>query len=96
MNGIRQYVIDNCSKELILSFADRPDCLFSGVHQKLNIILLKKGKTDRHDIYTSNYKHWYKEERKQLLNGRDVVLCDKYYADFIPKIGNKIEKDMYE
>ena len=96
MNGIRQYVIDNCSKELILSFADRPDCLFSGVHQKLNIILLKKGKTDRHDIYTSNYKHWYKEERKQLLNGREVVLCDTYYADFIPKIGNKIEKDIFK
>ena len=96
MNGIRQYVIDNCSKELILSFADRPDCLFSGVHQKLNIILLKKGKADRHDIYTSNYKHWYKEERKQLLNGREVVLCDTYYADFIPKIGNKIEKDIFK
>ena len=96
MNGIRQYVIDNCVKELVLSFADRPDCLFSGVHQKLNIILLKKGKTNKHDIYTSNYKHWYKEERKELLNGRDVILCDKYFSDFIPKIGNKIERKIFD
>jgi len=96
MNGIRQFVMSSCTKEFILSFADRPDCLFSGVHQKLNIILLKKGNLKDHKIYTSNYKHWYKEEREHLLNGRDVILCDKYYSDFIPKVGNKIEKSIFE
>jgi hypothetical protein len=94
MKSIRDYVIKNMKKQFILNFADRPDCLFNGVHQKLNILIAQKGENG-HTIYTSNYKHWYKDEREQLLNGRDVIECEPCSDQFIPKIGNSIEKSIF-
>lgn len=95
MSKIREYVAINTKKQFILNFADRPDCLFDGVHQKLNILIIQKGK-EKNRIYTSNYKHWYNEERKQLLNGREVRLCKYNFDEFIPKIGNKIEESIFD
>lgn len=94
MAKIREYISQNCSKQIILSFADRPDCLFSGVHQKLNIVIFKKTIDKDRKIYVSNYKHWYKAERKELLNGREVII-NNYELNFIPKIGNNIEKNIF-
>lgn len=95
MSRIREYVTEKCSKQILLSFADRPDCLFSGVHQKLNIVIFQKNCNKNKKIYVSNYKHWYKEERKELLNGRDVMISN-YNLNFIPKIGNNIEKSIFD
>lgn len=95
MSKIREYVTEKCSKQILLSFADRPDCLFSGVHQKLNIVIFQKNCNKNKKIYVSNYKHWYKEERKELLNGRDVMISN-YNLNFIPKIGNNIEKNIFD
>lgn len=94
MAPIRNYVTLNSSKQFLLSFADRPDCLFDGVHQKLNILIAKKGKKN-HQIYTSNYKHWYHSERGKLLNGREVKELSYSFEQFIPKIGNKIEESIF-
>lgn len=94
MTKIRNYVIENTKKQFILNFADRPDCLFTGVHQKLNILIAEKGK-EQHKMYTSNYKHWYKDERHNLLNGREVIRCIPYSTQFIPKIGNTIEESIF-
>lgn len=95
MSKIRDYVKENTRKQFILNFADRPDCLFDGVHQKLNILISQKGNT-KNRIYTSNYKHWYNEERKQLLNGREVRLSKYSFEQFIPKIGNDIEESIFD
>lgn len=95
MSKIRDYVKENTRKQFILNFADRPDCLFDGVHQKLNILIAQKGNT-KNRIYTSNYKHWYNEERKQLLNGREVRLSKYSFEHFIPKIGNDIEESIFD
>ena len=94
MNNIRSYVRETTNRQFILNFADRPDCLFQGVHQKLNIIVLRKGKQE-HALFTSNYKHWYKEERANLLNGCEIK--ENHHIDrlFIPKIGNAIEENIY-
>lgn len=94
MSKIREYVNKKCSKQIILSFADRPDCLFNGVHQKLNIVIFRKSKGEK-NVFVSNYKHWYKDERKELLNGREVLL-NNYNLCFIPKIGNEIEKSIFD
>ena len=64
-------------KQFLLNFADRPDCLFTGVHQKLTILIFRLGNANK-EIYSSNYKHWYKEERKELLNGREINKIEKY------------------
>lgn len=94
MQRIRILIKENCEKQIILSFADRPDCLFVGAHQKINILIAKKGfkpcKT-----YTSNYKHWYKNEREFLLNEREIIVSNIEYNEFIPKIGNEIELSIY-
>lgn len=95
MSKIRDYVKENTRKQFVLNFADRPDCLFDGVHQKLNILIAQKGNA-KNRIYTSNYKHWYNEERKQLLNGREVRLSKYRFEQFIPKIGNDIEESIFD
>ncbi|MDR1940339.1 MAG: SAM-dependent methyltransferase [Clostridiales bacterium] len=95
MGCIRQYIKDNTYKQYILNFADRPDCLFQGVHQKLNIIIANKGKNKEQEIYTSSYKHWYKEERSQLLNGCEIIRAKENYIEFIPKIGNELEQSIF-
>ena len=96
MNKIRKYIYDKSEKQFLLNFADRPDCIFAGVHQKLTILILKLGIQEK-EIYSSNYKHWYKEERKQLLNGREIDRIEKYdIMNYIPKIGNKVEESIYK
>ena len=96
MKNIRQIIYNESEKQFLLNFADRPDCLFTGVHQKLTILIFKIGKGNK-EIYSSNYKHWYKEERKELLNGREISKIDSYdITNYIPKIGNKIEECIYK
>lgn len=94
MQKIRNFVEENTKKQFILSFADRPDCLFTGVHQKLCLIFGVKSKAT-HSIYTSNYKHWYKSERKKLLNGCSITENSFRHDGFIPKIGNEIENSIF-
>lgn len=96
MNKIRRIIYEKSEKQFLLNFADRPDCLFTGVHQKLTIIIFRLGKMSK-EIYSSNYKHWYKEERKKLLNGREINKIEKYdIMDCIPKIGNEMEESIYK
>lgn len=94
MGSIRDYVKEQTSTEFILSFADRPDCLFDGVHQKLNILITKRSDQE-HKTYTSNYKHWSKSERKELLNGREIIFNRYRFDQYIPKIGNSVEADIF-
>jgi len=94
MKRIRDYIYENSDREFILSFADRPDCLFTGVHQKLNILIARKSRRE-HILFTSNYKHWYKEERAELLNGCEVKGNAHNTSLFIPKIGNEFEESIY-
>lgn len=96
MKKIREFIYEKSEKQFLLNFADRPDCLFTGVHQKLTILIFRLGNSNK-EIYSSNYKHWYKEERKELLNGREINRIEKYdIMNYIPKIGNKIEKNIYK
>lgn len=95
MSNIRNFVINTTDRQFILNFGDRPDCLFQGVHQKLNILIGRKGRKE-HKLFTSNYKHWYKEERKILLNGCEIKENHYHNNTFIPKIGNGIEDGIYK
>ena len=63
MQSIREDMYKELNRIFILNYADRPDCLFNGVHQKLNIVIAKKG-TGETKTFTSNYQYWYKNERK--------------------------------
>nr|WP_252731896.1 N-6 DNA methylase [Psychrosphaera sp. F3M07] len=97
MFPIRDLLIKNSKIHFCASFADRPSCLFNGVHQKLNIIFLqKKTSSVSTDIYTSNYKHWLKKESVDLFNQIYFIKNTIESNDFIYKIGNTLEHEIID
>ena len=94
MSQIRQYICDNTNKQIVLNFADRPDCLFSCVHQKLSIIIAQK-KSDYRGILTSSYQYWYQSEREKLFEDIDIFDTNTDNIAYWPKIGNRIENSIY-
>ena len=94
MKKIRNYIKNNTKMQIIYNFSDRPDSLFSSVHQKLNVIILKNGDSQNHKIFTSNYTYWYKTERERMFQNIQVVSV-KAFDEFIPKLGNELEKNIF-
>ena len=82
--------------QVIYSFADRPDCLFAKVHQKLNIFIGKNDIKKELRIFTSAYKYWYKDERKEIFDNIEIVKNNFIMNDFIAKLGNEIESSIYK
>lgn len=50
------------------SYSNRPGKLFENVEQRLTIILSKKDENKDDDYFTTDYNHWYVEERSNLFN----------------------------
>ena len=94
MKKIRDELYVAVPEQYILSYSDRPDCLFTSVHQKL-CILLGKNKTGTRDILTGNYRYWYREERQDLFNTAEVVKNNYVEDDYIPKLGTKLDASVY-
>lgn len=95
MAPLRKVIIDN-SKECFFShFADRPGCLFIGVHQKLTVCMLVKSSTINCQIYTSSYFHWDKEQENELffrVTPYRINIAEP--TGIIPKIGSDTERDI--
>ncbi len=94
MKAIRDYSYSKLSKMFVINFADRPDCLFDGVHQKLTLFFGIKGK-NKCSVYSSSYYHWYSGERNEILSKASVLPVipnDKY----IPKIGDDFERSIFD
>lgn len=89
MLGIRDEIEKRFDKQLITNYADRPASLFTRVHQKLSILIAVK-KAEKKAIYVSNYKYFYKDERKELLSGSRLAEIELCY-DFYPKVEDKFE-----
>lgn len=83
------------SEQYILSFADRPDCLFDSVHQKLCILIGKDRKSEK-VIFTGNYQYWYKQERCTLFIDIQMVKNKYENVDFIPKLGTEQDINIYK
>lgn len=83
------------SEQYILSFADRPDCLFDSVHQKLCILIGKDKKAEK-TVYTGNYQYWYKQERDALFTDIQMIKNKHENADFIPKLGTEQDIVIYK
>ena len=97
MNAIRDIYRGSFKKQFVLSFADRPDCLFVGAHQKLCIIIASRKSTgDTRGIYTSTYYYWYKSERDKLFKSLSVYRNDFVSVNGAPKIGNFQEFHLYQ
>lgn len=95
MKKIREELYTTIPEQYILSYSDRPDCLFTSVHQKL-CILFGRNKTGERDICTANYRYWYKEERQDLFNISEVVKNHYVEDEYIPKLGTKLDTSVYK
>ncbi|MCH5192029.1 MAG: N-6 DNA methylase [Oscillospiraceae bacterium] len=96
MKTLRQALLNVVKEQYILSYADRPDCLFTSVHQKLCIIFGKKRNTVETSIYTDSYKYWYNAERDILFTNATAVKNTVTEEDYIPKVGSKLDISIYK
>lgn len=95
MKKIRDKLYVHTAEQYILSYSDRPDCLFTSVHQKLCVLFGRNVEIER-TIYTGNYRYWYKEERGELFNSTEVVKNKFVENEFIPKLGTETDSDIYQ
>lgn len=94
MKKIRDELYITIPEQYVLSYSDRPDCLFTSVHQKL-CVLLGRNKNGARNILTGNYRYWYKEERCDLFNTAEVVKNDYVEDEYIPKLGTRLDSSIY-
>lgn len=95
MELIRKELFKSIPEQYILSYADRPDCLFKSVHQKLCILIGKKRSSDKR-IFTGNYQYWYKEERETLFDRATAVKNNFAVSGYIPKLGTNTDVSIYK
>lgn len=95
MKKIRDSLYQAVPEQYLLSYSDRPDCLFSSVHQKLCIFLGKAGNAPR-TVMTANYRYWYKEERDTLFSTTEIVKNTFIQDGFIPKLGTPTDVSIYQ
>ncbi len=94
MSQIRKYLCQSTNKQIVMNFADRPDSLFSCVHQKLSILIAQKH-SDYQGILTSSYQYWYQSERVKLFDNIGITVTNTSNTAYWPKVGNRIEKSIY-
>lgn len=95
MKKLRDSLMKIAQEQFILCYADRPDCLFDSVHQKLCILICRN--TNRStEIYTGNYQYWYQEERDSLFSNTRVVHNCLRRDDCIPKLGTPIDLSIFQ
>lgn len=98
MGYIREFLEENCDILFYSNFGDRPGTLFNGVHQKLTILIAKKRLLHKNgtEIYTSQYYHWYKDERENLFHNIEYIKNYYRHDKFYYKIGNEIQRNIIE
>jgi len=94
MKDIREYLSNQTDKQIVLNFADRPDSLFSSVHQKLTILFAQRG-TNLHKVFSSSYNYWYTNERTQLFDNISTSQINQIEGAYWPKIGCPMEDSIY-
>lgn len=95
MKTLRKTLLGLVKEQYILSYADRPDCLFASVHQKLCIVFAKKRNTVKTTIYTGSYQYWYNAERNDLFVNATAVKNTLMEGGYIPKVGLPIDVSIY-
>lgn len=95
MQPLRDTLFGLVAEQYILSYSDRPNCLFSSVHQKLCILFGKKKHTEK-TVYTGNYQYWYDEERETLFKCASVVRNRLFAGPYIPKVGSATDISIFQ
>ena len=93
MSRIRAELLSRLPQQTIMSFADRPDSLFSRVHQKLCVLIATN--STKPAIHTSHYQYWYKDERPQLFENIDLTINRFASEEQIPKLGTPVDISIF-
>lgn len=96
MKTLRQTLSQLVKEQYILSFSDRPDCLFTSVHQKLCVLFGKKRNIADSVVYTGNYKYWYNAERNNLFENLQSIKNNYVVEEYIPKLGTTYDVSIYK
>lgn len=94
MRRLRDELAEFLPVQYIMSYADRPDCLFNSVHQKLCILIAKQEDSER-KIYSGSYQYWYTSERNELFDRTHLIKNEIYRDDCIPKLGSIMDRNIY-
>ena len=95
MKKLRDKLLGIVEEQFILCYADRPDCLFDSVHQKLCILICRNTNKSQ-QVYTGNYQYWYQKERDRLFSNTQVVLNPFSSDDCIPKLGTSLDLSIFQ
>ena len=95
MKKLRDKLLGIVEEQFILCYADRPDCLFDSVHQKLCILICRNTNKSQ-QVYTGNYQYWYQKERDRLFSNTQVVLNPFSRDDCIPKLGTSLDLSIFQ
>jgi hypothetical protein len=90
----KNYLEENSSDVYYTTFADRPCCIFTGVHQKLAIFFAQiSNKEVSCSTFSSSHNFWYNNERENLF--KNIYFISNNYNGILPKIGNEMERNIY-
>lgn len=92
MSLMSDYIVKQSELLQISYYADRPGCLFTGVHQRLLIFFSLITNNKKKEIMTSGYNMWYTKDEKKLFKNNKYINIDK--NDYKNKLSNSTEKNI--
>lgn len=95
MKIAKEFIINNSENVFFSSYADRPGCIFKGVHQRLTIFFANKKSVKKCNIYTSSYNYWYNNSNRDKLF-KNIKYTSNSFVEIMPKIGNETENNIYK
>lgn len=90
METLRLLVSKKSSNIAFANFADRPACLFNGVHQKLTIMFASIGNSTKYSVYSTQYYHWTKDEQLDLMDKLTYTKVPLLYQIGVPKVSTNL------
>ena len=96
MSGLHRLLIDSCDDVYISSYGDRPKRIFESAEQQVSIIRFRKTGTKCINLMSTPINKRYSDESLWVLldNLKFINTLDYVRNGRIPKIGDKIEKDI--
>ena len=87
MISLRKTMLENYTSLWCSHYADRPSCLFLGVHQILTIFIASNNGNNSCTSFSGYFNHWLEQEREMLFKRLTYVSFDTPFL----KLGKPIE-----
>ncbi len=96
---LRLFLEKNTNNLIIINFAIRPQPIFKGVMQRTAITICKKDVSKPKKVKTSRYIRLTEGNRNTILANPPIYDSSDFalkFEDFIPKIGNKLDYEIFK